>query len=97
MFFDEIFCTIYLVFQVDRKWRKLTGFCALQRGYEGSVRFRILGDGKELYNSGIVRNSEEQEINIDISRVSRLELVNDHGGDDKRNDWGVWLAPTLSR
>lgn len=59
---------------------------------KGSVVFRILGDGKELYNSGIVRGKEAaRKISLDLTGVSLLEMITEDGGDGASGDHAVWL------
>lgn len=84
-------------FRLDGKWHRFAGFFSLQRGYQGSVRFRVIGDGKVLFESKVIRDSADHPVKVDVRGVDVLELVNDHAGDDKRNDWGIWCAPTLMR
>lgn len=84
-------------FALKGQWKWLRAQCALQRNHRGSVTFRILGDGKELYYSGIVKDYHERHIEIDVSGVDQLELVTGDGGDNNGHDWGIWFAPRLSR
>jgi hypothetical protein len=58
----------------------------------GSVVFRVLGDGRELYDSGLVTGTEEaRDIIVDLTGVGRLTLLVDYGdGLDLADqaDWG---------
>jgi serine/threonine protein kinase len=73
-----------------------TRFGLHDRG-NGSVVFAILGDGKPLYRSSIIRDHRIHGINLDVRDIKELELVvlpADHGN---QGDFGVWLEPTLFR
>lgn len=59
---------------------------------KGSVLFRILGDGKELYNSGLMRGGEKaKEISIPIKGIEVLELEVEDAGDGISGDHANWL------
>ncbi|MFV0482753.1 MAG: NPCBM/NEW2 domain-containing protein [Bacteroidales bacterium] len=60
---------------------------------KGSVVFRLIHDGKEIYNSGLMRQGEPaRDINIELRR-GILELVVDDGGDGESGDYAVWIDP----
>ncbi|MFV0506548.1 MAG: NPCBM/NEW2 domain-containing protein [Bacteroidales bacterium] len=62
---------------------------------EGSVVFRLVHDGKEIYNSGVIRKGEPaRELSVDV-RGGILELLVDDAGDGKSGDHAVWLSPTF--
>ena len=64
---------------------------------KGSVVFRLVGDGKELYNSGMVRGGEKaREVSLDVSGVDVLELVVEDGGDGVSGDHADWIEPVFS-
>ncbi len=85
------------VFDLGGKWKTMTALCCLQKGCRGSVRFKVVGDGKTLFDSGVVKNSLERKISVSVAGVRKLELISDDAGDGKNSDWGVWLAPRLQR
>lgn len=63
---------------------------------KGSVVFRLVGDGKELYNSGMVRGGEKaREVSLDVSGVDVLELVVEDGGDGVSGDHADWIEPVF--
>ena len=45
----------------------------------GSVDFQVFGDGKLLYDSGVLTNDQVGHINISVSGVQSLELVANNG------------------
>ncbi|MDD0857331.1 NPCBM/NEW2 domain-containing protein [Arthrobacter alpinus] len=56
----------------------------------GSVIFKILGDGKELYNSGVLTGSSAAlPITIDLKGAKYVDLVVDSNGSNG-NDWADW-------
>jgi len=63
----------------------------------GSVVFRVLGDGKELWNSGIKRFGQKETCrNIDVRGVRTLSLVVDDAGDGKDCDHASWCEARVS-
>ena len=64
---------------------------------KGSVVFRLVGDGKEIYNSGIVRGGEKaREVSLNVSGVDVLELIVEDGGDGVSGDHADWIEPVFS-
>ena len=65
---------------------------ATRMGKRGSVIFSVLGDGKERFNSGIVRGSDPapKPINIRVDRVKRLTLKVVSAGDLDLGDAANW-------
>ncbi|BCU76817.1 NPCBM/NEW2 domain-containing protein [Luteolibacter sp. LG18] len=83
--------------QLGGTWKTLSGSCGLIDGRDGSVGFRITGDGKELFKAAKVKDGKVHDFKIDVTGVKELQLLTDDGGDDVRSDWGAWLAPVLTR
>lgn len=94
-----------LVFDLKGKgYKALRGSVAIADrhvdGYNGSVMFRILGDGKEIWKSETIgpdkgsKPTAKYEVNID--GVSELELVVDDLG-YYGYDASVWIAPELGK
>jgi hypothetical protein len=59
--------------------------------------FLIMGDGREVFRSPKLGPGRTASYDIDLAGVKTLELVTEDGGDGAGSDWGVWLAPELSR
>ncbi|SEE60399.1 endo-alpha-N-acetylgalactosaminidase [Arthrobacter alpinus] len=56
----------------------------------GSVIFKVLGDGVELFNSGVLTGSSPaMPINVDLKGAKYVELVVDPNGNNG-NDWADW-------
>ena len=68
-----------------------------ETGGRGSVVFRVLGDGRELYSSGLVKAGRLVKIRVKVEGVSVLALVVDYGGDDDLGDHADWCDPKLIR
>lgn len=63
----------------------------------GSVIFRILGDGKELYNSGVVRAGEAaKSVEVDVKGVQILELIAEETPDGPSGDHANWINGTIT-
>jgi len=64
----------------------------------GSVVFRVLGDGKEFFSSGLVTGREMSRlVRVDIERVKTLTLIVDYGDELDVADHAVWGAARLLR
>ena len=58
----------------------------------GSVVFRIVGDGEELFNSGVMRGGEPaKDVELEIRGVQTLELIVDDAGDGVSGDHADWI------
>ncbi len=84
-------------FQLDEKWSVFSTKYGIIDGHCGSVRFRVIGDGKDLFVSSIVHDHRVREINIPVDGVKIIDLVTESGGDGASQDWGIWICPRLSR
>ncbi len=86
-----------VAFRLHGRWGRFRSGCALQQNAHGSVVFVVQANGRELYRSPLVKHGERVDIDLDISRADRLELLVDDGGDGWHSDWGLWLEPHLLR
>lgn len=90
-----------LVFDIKEKgFSALRGSAGLEDGFDGSVRFKIFGDGKELWQSEPVvmqkGRAELARYALNIKGVSELVLtVEDLGS--ATCDHSVWIGPELGR
>lgn len=68
-----------------------------ERPYEGSVRFRVLGDGAdELAATEVMREGTAPvALDVDVTGVQMLTLLVDDGGDGKNNDHANWADARL--
>ncbi len=61
----------------------------------GSVVFKLIHNGKEIYDSGTMRRGEQaKEIAVE-TRGGMLELVVENAGDGESGDHAVWIAPEI--
>lgn len=62
----------------------------------GSVAFILKGDGKELYNSGVMRRGDApRKVDIDLKGVRVLELLVDPTSDGASGDQALWIEPHI--
>ena len=65
-------------------------------GKGGSVRFSVIGDGKELWNSGVCKSGAPPvAADGDVTSVLYLTLDADDGGDGIGEDHADWAEPRL--
>ncbi len=60
---------------------------------EGTVVFKLLHNGKEIFNSGIMRQGNAPQAIDEKVRGGVLELVVEDSGDGESGDHAVWLQP----
>ena len=85
------------VLRVNRKWKTLNSKYGLQDGHSGSVVFVVVGDGRELFRSGVVKDFKARNLSVSVAGVDVLELRVEDAGDGATNDWGVWAETFLER
>jgi alpha-glucosidase len=62
-----------------------------------TVRFRVLGDGAELYRSPVLtRHSDVVEIEVDVEGAHFLDLIVDGAGDGITGDHANWASARLT-
>ena len=65
-------------------------------GQKGSVEFRVVGDGKELWRSGIMRSGgAAKEVSVNVRGVKLLELKTMDAGDGRDYDHGDWVEAQI--
>ena len=79
------------------RWRQLKGECGLPSQAGGTVVFIIYADDKEMFRSPVVRPGKTESFDIDVTGVEELVLATEDAGDGRAADWGLWLAPELTR
>ncbi|MBI6117853.1 NPCBM/NEW2 domain-containing protein [Salegentibacter maritimus] len=61
----------------------------------GSVIFKVLHNGKEVYNSGVMRQGDKvKNVDLEVKR-GILELVVENAGDGASGDHAVWAEPKI--
>jgi alpha-galactosidase len=84
-----------VVYNLDGQYKRFVSDIGIDEdaGGSGSVIFQVMGDGKKLYDSGIMKNTSPiQTIDIDITGVKELKLVVTDGGDGTNYDHGDWAG-----
>src|SRR6202012_1093326 len=67
-----------------------------QGGPAGSVIFKVLLDGREAFNSGLMKFGQPaKHVSLDLSGVSELRLVVTDGGDGVQGDHADWANATI--
>lgn len=90
-----------LTFQLGRRFQTFRSAVGIadQIKKHGSVVFQVLGDGKVLYTSPVVRHSDPEplEIEVPIQGVDRLTLKVTNAGDLDLGDVANWGSARLLR
>lgn len=62
----------------------------------GSAVFILKGDGKELYQSGVLRAGDApQRVDVDLKGISLLEMIVEPTDDGPSGDHALWIAPQI--
>jgi hypothetical protein len=87
------------VFPLDGKWKSFSSSIGLREGAtdQGSAIFRVVGDGKELYRSKIMRPGQKESFRVEIPGVQQLELHAEGGEGHTHNAWAIWADPLLEK
>ncbi len=87
------------IFNPDKKWNRFSALVGLRdfAHQQGSARFTVIGDGKVLYQSPVIKINQKDSINVDISTVKTLELQANGTEGHNFNSWAMWLNPVLER
>ena len=90
-----------LTFRIGKAFKSFQSVAGIDSRSEGagSVVFTVLGDGKVLYKSPVVRGSdaEPHEINIAVDGVEELTLKVTDAGDLDLGDVANWALAQLAR
>ncbi|MBK7644877.1 MAG: NPCBM/NEW2 domain-containing protein [Planctomycetes bacterium] len=63
---------------------------------QGSIEFRVLGDGKELWKSGLLHSgAAAKEVDLPLAGVKSLLLLVEDGGDGNSYDHADWAMATI--
>ncbi len=61
-------------------------------GKVGSVKFRVFGDGRELFNSGVIKAGEPaKKVEVDLRGVGSMVLIATSAGDGISYDHANWV------
>jgi hypothetical protein len=84
------------VYNLGAKWNSLEGHVGIDSGHSGSVQFTILGDGKPLWQSDVIK-SGVTSFKINLTGINQLKLITDPTADGASSDWGFWFDPILQK
>ncbi|MEV5964006.1 NPCBM/NEW2 domain-containing protein [Kribbella sp. NPDC051952] len=62
----------------------------------GTSTFQVVGDGKVLFDSGVVDRFTPKQVDVDLTGVRVLDLIVGDAGDGGYNDRADWAAPTAT-
>lgn len=82
-----------LVFKLDRRHKQFFAEVGVddQGGETGSVLFKVLLDGKEAFNSGLMKFGQAAKpVTLGLNGVTELRLVVTDGGDGVQGDHADW-------
>lgn len=90
-----------IVYDLDRQYKRLSGWVGIDaemKDYTSpSVIFKVLGDGHELYSSGVMRlDTPAKQFDISVEKVAELTLVVEDAGDGITCDHADWGEPVLT-
>ena len=82
-----------IIFHLEGKHKTFRTFVGVDDGGgpTGSVVFRIVLDGKQVTDTGLVKQGDSaKEIRLDVSGIKELKLVCTDAGNGVEGDWAVW-------
>lgn len=87
------------VIRLDEGWKRFTASVGLQKGVSsnGTGVFVVLGDGRELQRTKLLRGNEIAKIDVDVSGVKELKLVTESGKRGNAMCWTCWGSPFVTR
>ncbi|MFT7034371.1 MAG: hypothetical protein ACJA2S_002885 [Cyclobacteriaceae bacterium] len=87
-----------LFYQEDEKGKSFVGIANTETTIgEGSVRFVVKGDGKELWKSKKIKGGTKAiSVDISVKGVEILELIVEDAGDGVSGDHAVWAEVKLT-
>jgi hypothetical protein len=87
------------IFPLDGKWKTFTATVGIRDGAnpQGSAIFKVVGDGKELYCSHMLRVDQHEDIHVNVSGVKKIELLARGGEGHNHNSWAIWAEPKVER
>lgn len=83
-----------MLFDLDGKALSISGLAGADDNnlYAGKFQFKIIGDRKELWKSGIVKKGDPiQEFNVDLSGIDKVLLLVEECGDGIMYDHADWI------
>ena len=83
-----------MLFDLDGKALSISGLAGADDNnlYAGKFQFKIIGDRKELWKSGVVKKGDPiQEFNVDLSGIDKVLLLAEECGDGIMYDHADWI------
>lgn len=83
-----------MLFDLDGKALSISGLAGADDNnlYAGKFQFKIIGDRKELWKSGVVKKGDPiQEFNVDLSGIDKVLLLVEECGDGIMYDHADWI------
>lgn len=92
-----------IVYDLNKKFSSFSSVVGVDDAQEnaGSVQFHVYGDGKLLYETGILKGTKDnsqrtEKIDVNVKDVSELKLVVTDGGDGINCDHADWALCKLT-
>ena len=88
-----------LVLDLKGSARKFTAWVGVddETNGAGSVEFRVIGNGKTLWSSGVMRGKQPaKEVDVDLSGIKKLVLQVSDNGDGMDHDHADWAGATIT-
>lgn len=90
-----------IVYDLDGQYERLSAWvgvdAAMKDQTTSSVIFRVLGDGRELYSSGVMRvGTPAKRFDVSVAKVAELTLLVEDAGDGIACDHADWGEPVLT-
>ena len=87
------------VFPLGGNWKTFTATVGLRDGAadQGSAVFTVLGDGKEIFRSKILRPGQKDTLRLEIPGIQQLELHAVGGEGHNHNSWAIWADPVVEK
>ncbi|HTR43746.1 MAG TPA: NPCBM/NEW2 domain-containing protein [Pseudomonadales bacterium] len=86
--------TSYLHIQLNGNGKKFTAWVGVddeEAGQPSLIIFSVMGDGKTLWQSGIMKSGDTpKQVDVDLTGVKELLLLVKNGGDDISYDHADW-------
>lgn len=92
------------VFRLDGKAQRFSALVGIDKEItaspngrvRASAEFIVLGDGRELFNSGVMKSTmPAKEVNVDLRGVKELRLIVTDGGDGMDYDHADWVTARI--
>jgi len=87
-------------YDLNKGWTTFSSVIGLQDNattWPSFVKFVVKGDGKVLYESKPLKRPNTEKLSVDVSGVSKLELIVESAGKDNHFCWSIWCNPQLKR